>query len=319
MVSISFLLAVLLCCPASADERQAKPIASVSLPQKLQSAHLPNLIRIHQRVISGGLPEGDEAFQELRELGIRTIISVDGARPDVERAAKFGLRYVHLPHSYDGIPESRIAELAKAVRELESPIYIHCHHGKHRSPAAAAVACVGAGLIPPSMARPILTLAGTGSNYRGLYQSAESARRIDDRILSGLRAEFPETAVIPPMAEAMVALEHTHDRLKILSALDWQTPNDDPGNEAAHEALLLREHFAEMLRMDSVAHGDAGQKQAFINALQLSQEFESGLTSWMDRGKPADERTALRTAFEKIGKNCSACHRETRDMPKSVR
>jgi hypothetical protein len=70
---------------------------------QLASQHLPNLVRVHEKVISGGLPEGDAAFQELAALGVKTIISVDGMTPDVGMAAKHGLRYVHLPHGYDGM------------------------------------------------------------------------------------------------------------------------------------------------------------------------------------------------------------------------
>ena len=105
---------------------------------------LPNAYRLHPRVISGGQPEGEQAFARLKELGVKTVISVDGARPEVELARKYGLRYVHLPHGYDGVPDERASELAKAVRDLPGPVYIHCHHGKHRSPAAATVACVAA-------------------------------------------------------------------------------------------------------------------------------------------------------------------------------
>ena len=103
-------------------------------------------------------------------------------------------------HGYDGIPQERARELAKAVRDLEGPIYIHCHHGKHRSPAAATVACVSAGLIEPSAALSVLRTAGTSENYRGLYRSAESARKLDDALLDALQAEFPETAKLPPPA-----------------------------------------------------------------------------------------------------------------------
>ena len=73
---------------------------------------------------------------------MQTVISVDGAKPDLEAARKHGLRYVHLPHGYDGVPAPRGDELAIALRTLEGPIYVHCHHGKHRSPAAAGVAWV---------------------------------------------------------------------------------------------------------------------------------------------------------------------------------
>ncbi|MEZ6081685.1 MAG: hypothetical protein R3C56_40245 [Pirellulaceae bacterium] len=61
-------------------------------------------------------PEGAAAFNELVQLGVKTIITVDGAQPDVATAKQFGLRYVHLPHGYDGIPENRVAELAKRCK-----------------------------------------------------------------------------------------------------------------------------------------------------------------------------------------------------------
>ncbi|MGE0610114.1 MAG: hypothetical protein AB7O62_23685, partial [Pirellulales bacterium] len=77
------------------------------LPRRLPVEHLPNAIRLHPKVVSGGQPEGEAAFAELRDLGIKTVISVDGARPAVPLAKKYGLRYVHLPHGYDGVPEQR--------------------------------------------------------------------------------------------------------------------------------------------------------------------------------------------------------------------
>ena len=60
----------------------------------LQTSHLPNAVRLHEQVISGGLPDGDAGFAELRELGIKTVISVDGAKPDVATAQKHGRRTV---------------------------------------------------------------------------------------------------------------------------------------------------------------------------------------------------------------------------------
>lgn len=57
----------------------------------------PNLQHVSANVWSGGAPESDEAFASLNELGIRTIVSVDGARPDVAAARRYGLRYVNIP------------------------------------------------------------------------------------------------------------------------------------------------------------------------------------------------------------------------------
>src|SRR5262249_6090042 len=174
------------------------------------------------KVISGGLPEGELAFRELANLGVRTIISVDGAKPDVALAEKFGMRYVHLPHGYDGVPDERVKQLAKALRDLPGPIYVHCHHGKHRSPTAAAVACVAAGLIDSANAESILKAAGTSENYRGLYEAAREARRLDSKLLDGLQADFPRVAEIPPLAQAMVTIEHVYDHLQEIAAAGWK-------------------------------------------------------------------------------------------------
>ena len=70
-----------------------------------------NAFQVTEKIYSGSQPEGDAAFAALQKLGVKTILSVDGSKPDVERAHKFGLRYVHLPFSYDGIPTNRVVEL----------------------------------------------------------------------------------------------------------------------------------------------------------------------------------------------------------------
>src|SRR4051812_11985448 len=101
--SISLMLVLLL---TGCSIEEIPPVRPAALPAKIEllpTRYLPNTVRIHERVISGGLPEGDAAFEELKELGIKTLISVDGVKPDVAQAKKFGMRYVHLPHGYDGV------------------------------------------------------------------------------------------------------------------------------------------------------------------------------------------------------------------------
>lgn len=288
-----------------------------ALPRKLNSRHLPNAIRIHDKVISGGQPDGEEAFQELQDLGIKTIISVDGAKPDLELAKKHGLKYVHLPHSYDGVPEQRGYELAKVVRDFDGPIYIHCHHGKHRSPAAAAVACITAGLIEPSMASGILQLAGTNPNYRGLYESAQSARKLDAVVLDALKADFPESAQLTPMAEAMVHLEHTQDHVKMIAAAGWKTPTSRPEIIPAQEVLLLKEHFTELLRAESTAKEPDAFKAMLRESEAAAADLEAALMTWTESGAALPTPDSLNITFEKIAKNCVACHTQYRDVPLS--
>jgi len=287
------------------------------LPRKISATHLPNAIRLHAKVISGGQPDGDAAFQELEHLGVKTVISVDGAKPDLVLAKKHGIRYIHLPHSYDGIPEHRAKELAKAVRDLEGPIYIHCHHGKHRSPAAAAVACVSAGLIDQSLSATILRLAGTNPNYRGLYQSAESARKLDQAVVDAVVSDFPESATLPPMAEAMVNLEHTQDRLKQIAAAGWKSPESHPDLDPAHEALLLREHFTEMLRTDMAQREPEGFRELLRESEAAAGDLETVILNWNKADNPSPIPDGINSSFDRISKNCTSCHEQYRDVPLS--
>jgi protein tyrosine phosphatase (PTP) superfamily phosphohydrolase (DUF442 family) len=290
-----------------ADEAAAKPTPTKI--ELLTLKHLPNPVRVHEKVISGGLPEGDAAFEELKQLGIKTIITVDGAKPDVATAKKFGLRYVHLPHGYDGVPEARAQELAKAVRDLPGPIYIHCHHGHHRSPAATAVACVGAGLIDHDAARLVLQVAGTSEAYRGLFQSVDAAHAFEKHLLDELQADFPPIAKLPAMAEAMVEIEHIHDRLKAIEKAGWQTPADQPALVPDHEALLLREQFTEMLRTKELA----SRPEAFRELVQEGEGASLALEEALKSGGVTNEEASRLLAA--VSKNCKTCHQRFRDVP----
>jgi protein tyrosine phosphatase (PTP) superfamily phosphohydrolase (DUF442 family) len=108
-------------------------------PRKIQAAGLHNVYRITDKLMSGSSPDVDAGFKSLKELGVKTVISVDGAKPDIVHAHKYGLRYVHIPFGYDGIPRQQVLRLARAVRDLPGPIYIHCHHGVHRGPAGKSL------------------------------------------------------------------------------------------------------------------------------------------------------------------------------------
>jgi protein tyrosine phosphatase (PTP) superfamily phosphohydrolase (DUF442 family) len=291
---------------------------SSNRPKRIHDAHLENVYQVHRKVISGGEPHGSKGFESLARLGVRTIISVDGAKPDLELAKMHGMRYVHLPHSYDGVPEERAKELAKAVRDLDAPVYIHCHHGKHRSPAASAVACVGAGLIGASDALAILITAGTSTNYRGLYKSTEQARRLDDALLDALDVEFRETVEVPPLADAMVALERTHDHIKRMAAAGWRTVAEHPDLDPAHEALLLREYYTELLRTDDLKRREADFQKLMREAEVAARSLEGALAKIKERQYPAsksDLHGPADAALAAITKNCAVCHAKFRDVP----
>src|SRR6516164_9740614 len=128
---LALLLMGVLSCANRPNQSSDRPPQTPQAEQsrsdttKIDAPGLHNVYRITDKLFSGSSPEGDEGFRSLHELGIKTVISVDGARPDVGSAHKYGIRYVHLPFGYDGIPRQRVVALAKAVRDLPGPFYIH--------------------------------------------------------------------------------------------------------------------------------------------------------------------------------------------------
>ncbi len=291
----------------------------------LTTLYLPNVVQVHERVLSGGLPKGEAAFAELQELGIKTIISVDGATPEVELAKQFGLRYVHLPHGYDGISQQRAQELIKAVRELDGPIYIHCHHGKHRSPAAATVACVGAGLIEANAGARILQLAGTNPNYRGLFAAVDNATPLDVSVTQRLDVAFPEIAQLPPMAEVMVDMDKWFEVLHDFQLQNWPETLKGSDTSSAQAALMLKEHYAELLREDNPEEAEEGFQEFLRSGLASLDDLEQQLTARPTQiNSKSDlevERTAARLQWserlDQVAANCKNCHQRYRDQPAS--
>jgi hypothetical protein len=279
-------------------------------PERLGPPALDNLRQLAPGLWSGAAPSGDEAFQELARLGVKTVISVDGAKPDVEAARRQGLRTVHLPIGYDGVPPTRALELAKALKELPGPLYVHCHHGRHRGPAAAAVACVVAGKLDNDQAVEAMKKMGTGEEYLGLWSSARAARRADPELLRALSVEYAEVSAVPPLAEAMVLLDETFERLELCRRAGWKIPPEHPDAEPAHEALRTREILAEILRTDDLRARPADFRSWMEAARISAAELEARLRE----GSGAE---SIQKAHEKLRRSCADCHKPYRNAPRN--
>lgn len=78
-----------------------------------------NSFRLGKKIISGSCLYGEAGSRVLAQQGVKTIISMDGARPDEKIAKKFGMRYVHIPVTYSGITRAQSLSIARAVRDLQ--------------------------------------------------------------------------------------------------------------------------------------------------------------------------------------------------------
>ena len=281
---------------------------SVEEPLPREHPGLHNVLRATDKLLSGSSPEGDAGFESLKQLGVRTIITVDGARPEVERARKHGLRYVHLPIGYDGVPREQGLRIARAVRDLPGLVYLHCHHGQHRAPAAAAVVrlcldehCTAADAVA------FLKDAGTAPRYKGLYAAAEQTR-LAPADLDAVSADFPELAQVSSLVKLMVELDGRWDRLTLARRAGWKTPEDHPDVDPPHEAVQLWELYREAARLPQVKT----KPDSFRRGLDGGERAAKQLADALAAHAPADADGA----FAASAKACADCHAAHRDAPK---
>jgi protein tyrosine phosphatase (PTP) superfamily phosphohydrolase (DUF442 family) len=283
-------------------------------PANVEAPGLHNVYRITDRLYSGSSPDREEGFRSLRKLGVKTIISVDGAKPDVDSARKYGMRYVHLPFGYDGIPRQRVLELAKAVRVLPGPCYIHCHHGKHRGPAAAAALhlCLDE-KCSVEQAVAEMRRAGTDPHYTGLYAVPKTLIRPNLAELDRVAAHFPQVAEVCGLAQAMVEIDARWDNLKRIQAAGWKAPTDHADLDPPHEALQVVEHYREASRLEQVRKSSEQFKRSLTDAEERMSNLERVLRGGKKEGNV--NRRAADEAFAKAGTACTQCHTKYRDAP----
>jgi len=271
-----------------------------------EAASVPHFAWVSKDVARGGQPKGEAAFEELARLGIRTVVSVDGARPDLAAAEKHGLRYVHIPFGYDDVPEEKRLQLAKTARELEGPFFVHCHHGTHRGPVGAVLAQLSIGEMSSEEAREELQRAGTAEKYQGLWACVADFSPPAEATTSGLEFDFPARAPVPELAQAMADLDRRFDHLKAARKAGWSAPADHPDIDPAHEALQVQELLVEMGRTAEAEK----RPQAFLETMERSIEASRDLEAALR----VEERDAERAeaAFEALEASCGDCHSEHR-------
>jgi len=251
----------------------------------------------------GGKPVDDSGFKTLTDLGIRTVISVDGARPDVEAAKKHGLRYIHIPIGYDGATPEAEAAMGKALRTATRPFYIHCHHGVHRGPVMGAIALMLEKKAPPAVGEAVLKRAGTSKEYPGLWSTVAD---FDPDTLKDYDPPLHEIAPVTSFVKEMSHIDAVWDELNQCQAAGWQAPKTHPDLVPEQTALLLSEHFHELARngaKDRDAQLKAWLHQAEERVVALRQALLAG------------DHAAADQRLKSVKQSCSQCHATYRNRP----
>ncbi len=105
----------------------------------LERPGLPNLHRVSPTLYRGGQPTR-EGLEELRRLGVKTVVSLRAVHGEREAVAAAGLGYERISfkvwHPED---EDLRRFLAIATDPARQPVFVHCQRGADRTGTATAV------------------------------------------------------------------------------------------------------------------------------------------------------------------------------------
>lgn len=265
---------------------------------------LRNVVEFHEGYLSGSVPEGEVGFGTLANLGVRTIISVDGGVPSVDLAEAHGIRYIHLPVGYGGIDRERSFELACATRESiqDGSVYVHCHHGKHRSSAVAGVVTVMLGWQTSESALEKMRIAGTSPKYTGLFDSVADAEHVEGSLLDLDVDDFPSVWQPSSFVHGMIEMDDVLDRLRLIEQAGWSTPVDHPDLVPVAEAGQM----ADLHRL-LVTEAREGEQPA-----EFASGFDPGLSAARDLEDQLlllePDHARMSDWLDAIADSCVACH-----------
>jgi len=252
------------------------------------------------RVCCSGEPVGREAFAQIAALGIKTVVSVDGKAPDSELAARVGLRYIHLPIGYDGVPLEVQDSLAHVLAGTTGLILVHCHHGKHRGPAAAAILAMmdTDARVSKEQALKILEAAGTGSEYQGLW---DSVRGFDPQKLGDASLPLLPVAEVEPFVREMVHLDEAFDALQKIRTDGWI------GESARSAVAVFAEGYREALRV--CREREPAPAPEMVRLLEDASQRSSKFRELVHEG----QGTNLSEHLTGLRQNCAECHKRYRN------
>src|SRR5262245_58643716 len=140
-ISVALAL-VLALATASAAKSKSKSDSKTNSNAAIANVTIKNFGQMDDRFYRGGQPK-EEEFQELKALGVKTVIALRNEPVEYEKGAveSLGMRYVNIPMSDTDYPKAEtIQTFLKLVNDpTTGKFFVHCAGGKHRTGVMGAV------------------------------------------------------------------------------------------------------------------------------------------------------------------------------------
>ena len=289
-------------CSSSQHTQTTSNTADTAAQASHEEHALHNLHQLTPDLYSAAEPVGDPAYAELAALGIKTVISVDGIAPNKELAQRYGIEVVHIPTTYDGISDEQSRALAHAMATMPRPIFVNCHHGKHRGPVALCVGAIGSGDINNAKALEFMTIAKTSPKYKGLWKAAQDARPLSEADLHDSSIVLVEQAVIDDFVEGMAELSRLSDLINDCADNAFRAPENHPDLAPISLAGQIHNLFRDMEDdRETIEHGPE-----FRNLLITSRDLASKLEMQIEH----DDIDGAYESLQMLMESCSDCHNQ---------
>lgn len=136
----SLALVVFLAPSLAAQTPNSPPttIGPIPLGEKLKLAGLPNAGKINDSLFRGAQPHA-EGFQQLKSLGVTTVVDLRGEDPDKvawerKQTEAAGMRFLNIPVSGWSPPTNdQVAQFLSLFRDSHARVFVHCHFGDDRT------------------------------------------------------------------------------------------------------------------------------------------------------------------------------------------
>ncbi len=291
--------------------------AHAALPQVAPGEYpgLHNVFQLSERIISGSEPHGEEAIAALAGMGVKTILSVDGKVPDAATAERYGMRYVHVPIQYKGITEDEVAKIAKTFRELEGPFFVHCFHGQHRGPAAAAIGRIAVDGVDRERAiAEMRQWCGTASKYEGLYKAVATTAVPTAAETAQYAFDFTPAHRFSGTRDAMISLTRHWDNVKLLQKRGFQVDPEHPDLDPLQEVTQVHQLYSACMELGETATYPDDYRQWMQAGFDGSAQLVRFLSDCTASGTaPATVAAELEAAYKAVNKSCTDCHKVYRD------
>jgi protein tyrosine phosphatase (PTP) superfamily phosphohydrolase (DUF442 family) len=122
---------------ASADltlkKTESETVAVRQWAVSVRKTGLPNFYKVSDELYRGAQPE-KAGFQELKKMGIRTVVNLRSFHSDRDNIEKIGFAYEHIYAKAWHPEDKEIVRFLRIVGDKKrTPVFVHCQHGADRT------------------------------------------------------------------------------------------------------------------------------------------------------------------------------------------